>query len=270
MKKNACLIGLIFFIIACNSNKKKAFYYLKQAQIHYEQAEYGLAKNLLDSMKIKYPKELAIRKQGLHLNRRIEIKEHEWNLLFCDSLLQLRLAEFEAIKSGFLFEKDPEYDDIGKYVEKSQRLENKLQRSYLRISVSESGELQLSSVYYGSRPIHHSRLKVLKASGDYVETQTILHDGGMNYSFVDLGMTTEIVTYAQRKDNGVIRFIYDNNNAALKAEYLGQTKYAFGISPADKNALVKTVDFAVILSDIDKLKKEIEKLTQRLKYLNAL
>jgi hypothetical protein len=270
MKKNACLLGLIFLVISCNSNKKNAFFYFKQAQIHYEQAEYGLAKNLLDSIKIRFPKELEIRKQGLQLNRAIEIKEHERNLLFCDSLLKLRLTEIEVLKSGFLFEKDPQYDDIGKYVEKSQRLENKLQRSYLRTSVNERGELLLASVYYGSSPIHHSCLKVLNATGDYVKTQVVSQDGGMNYSFVNLGMTTEIVTYARGKDNGVISFIYDNKDAALKVEYLGQTKYTFTISPSDKSALVKTVDFAVILSDIDKLKKEKLKSTQRLKYLNVL
>jgi hypothetical protein len=270
MLKNACFIGLIFILISCNSNKKQALTYLEKAQTHYEQAEYELAKSTLDSLKIRFPKELEVRKKGLELNRRIETKVHERNLFFCDSLLNLLLAEAEVMKSGFLFEKDPEYDELGKYVEKSQRLENKLQRSYIRTGVNENGELLLSSVYYGSHPIHHSCLKVFKATGDSAETQIIPYDGGMNYSFVDLGMTSEIVTYAQGKDNGVIRFIYDNNTTALKAEYLGQKKYVFTLSSADKNALVKTVDFAVILSDISKLKKEKEKSLQRLKYLNTL
>ena len=270
MARKACIIGLIFILISCNSNKKQALRYVEKAQMHYEQAEYELAKSLLDSLKTQFPKELEVRKTGLELNRRIEKKVHERNLLFCDSLLNLRLSEAEVMKSGFLFEKDPEYDDIGKYVEKSQRLENKLQRSYLRTSVNENGELLLASVYYGSRPIRHYCLKVFKATGDYVETPIVPYDGGMNYSFVDLGMTTEIVTYTQGKDGGVIRFIYDNNTVALKAEYLGQEKYTFTLSSADKNTLVKTVDFAVILSDIDKLKKEKEKSLQRLRYLNAL
>jgi len=171
------------------------------------------------------------------------------------------------MKSGFLFEKDPEYDELGKYVSKNQQLEAKLQSSYIRTNVNELGEILLSSVYYGNRPIQHSQLKISKNNGEYIETQIIPYDGGLNYTFVDGGMTTEIVTYTKGKDNGVIQFIYNNKESVLKAEFLGKVKYNFTISAADKNVLVKTVDFAVILSDIDKLKKEIKKSCQRLMYL---
>ena len=271
MNKKEFLIGLLFFIIACNSNKKQATDYLENAQKLYEQGEYASAKNKLDSIKILFPKEFEIQKQGLQLRRRIEVGEQERNLNFCDSLLKVRLAEAETMKSGFLFEKNPGYDDVGKYTDKSQRLETKLQSSYIRTQVNERGEILLYSVYYGSRPIHHSRLKVSKSNGEYAETELIPYDGGLNYSFVDEGMTTEIVTYTQGKDAGVIQFIYNNKDSALKAEYSGsgKEKYTFTISPSDKNVLVKIFDFAVVLSDIEKLKKEKEKSSQRLKYLES-
>ena len=269
MNKKEVFIGLLFFLIACNSNKKQASVYLENAQKLYEQGEYASAKSNLDSIKKLFPKEFGIRKQGLELKRRIEIKEQERNLNFCDSLLNVRLAEAETMKSGFLFEKDPKYDDVGKYIDKNQRLEAKLQSSYIRTRVNESGEMLFSSVYYGSRPIHHSRLKVSKSNGEYAETELIPHDGGLNYSFVDGGMTTEVVTYTQGKDAGVIQFIYNNKESALKAEFIGKGNYSFTISGADKNVLVKTADFAVVLSDIKKLKKEKEKSIQRLKYLEG-
>jgi prepilin-type processing-associated H-X9-DG protein len=135
--------------------------------------------------------------------------------------------------------------------------------------VNELGEMLLSSVYYGSRPIHHSQLKVSKSNGEYTETQSIPYDGGMNYSFVDGGMTTEVVTYTKGKDDGVIQFIYNNKESALKAELIGKEKYTFTISAADKNVLVKTFDFAIVLSDVNKLQKEIEKSSQRLQYLES-
>jgi prepilin-type processing-associated H-X9-DG protein len=112
-------------------------------------------------------------------------------------------------------------------------------------------------------------LKVSKSNGEYAETQIIPHDGGLNYTFTDGGMTTEVVTYTKGKDNGVIQFIYNNKDSSLKAELSGKNKYSFIISTADKNALVKTVDFAIVLSDIDKLQKEIEKSTQRILYLES-
>jgi len=269
MNKKNFLICLLFFLIACDSNKKQATVYLENAKKLYEQGEYVSAKNNLDSIKMLFPKEFGIQKQGLLLKRQIEIKEQERNLNFCDSMLNLRLPEAEAMKPGFLFEKDTAYDDVGRYLDKSQRIEAKLQSSYIRTTVSESGEIQLSSVYCGSRPIHQSRLKVSKPTGEYVETLDIPYDGGVNYSFVDGGMTTEVVTYTNGKDNGVIQFIYLNKESVLKAEFLGKEKYAFTISAADKNVLVKIADFAVILSDIDKLKKEKEKSSRRLKYLES-
>jgi len=269
MIKKEYLICLLIFIIACNSNKKQAITYLKEAKKLCERGEYTSAKNHLDSIKILFPKEFDIQKQGLQLRRQVEIKEQERNLNFCDSMLIVRLAQAETMKSQFLFEKDTAYDIVGKYIDKSQRLEAKIQTSYIRTTVSELGEILLSSVYYGSRPIHHSGLKVSKSNGEYAETEIIPYDGGMNYSFVNGAMTTEVVTYVQGKDNGTLQFIYNNKESALKAEYLGKEKYTFTISAADKSVLVKTFDFAIILSDIAKMKKEKEKSSQRLKYLES-
>ena len=269
MNKKEYLICLLLFFIACNSNKKQATAYLENAKRLYEQGEYTSAKNNLDSIKKLFPNEFEIQKQGLQLKRQVEIKEQERNLSFCDSLLNVRLTESETMKPGFVFEKDTAYDDVGKYMDKSQRIEIRLQSSYVRTIVNELGEMLLSSVYYGSRPIHHSQLKVSKANGEYAETQTIPYDGGTNYSFVDGGMTTEVVTYMKGKDSGVIQFIYNNKESVLKAELMGKEKYTFTISAVDKNALVKTFDFAVVLSDIAQLKKEKEKSSQRLKYLEG-
>ena len=269
MNKKEYFICLLLFFIACNSNKKQATAYLEKAQKLYEQGEYALAKNDVDNIKELFPKEFGVQRQGLQLKRRIEVKEQEQHLIFCDSILIIRLAEAETMKPGFLFEKDPLYDDVGKYIDKNQQLEAKLQTSYIRTNVNELGEILFSSVYYGSRPIQHTQLKVSKTDGDYIETLPVPPDGGLNYSFIDGGATTEIVTYTKGKDNGVIQFIYDNKESVLKAECLGKEKYTFTISSADKNVLVKTIDFAVILADIERLKKEKVKSSQRLLYLES-
>ena len=269
MNKKEFLICLLLFFIACNSNKKQATAFLDNARKLLEQGEYTSAKNNLDSIKKLFPKEFEIQRQGLQLKRQIDIKEQERNLNFCDSMLKVRSAEADTMKSKFVFEKDPKYDDVGKYMDKSQRLEARMQSSYIRTTVNELGEILFSSVYYGSRPIHHSQLKVSKANGEYAETQAIPYDGGLNYSFVDGGMTTEVVTYTQGRDSGAIQFIDNNKDVPIKAEYLnsGKAVHSFMITAADKNALAKTFDFAAVLSDIEKLKKEKEKSSQRLKYL---
>jgi len=270
MLKKEYLIYLLLFLIACNSNQKKATVYLEYAQELYEQGDYESAKNNIDSIKELFPKEFRVQKYGLILRRKIEIKEQELNIILYDSLINVRLAEVEKLKSGFMFEKDPQYDEIGKYIDKNQQLESKFQSSYIRTNVNELGEISLYSVYYGGRPIRHAQLKVSKSNGEYAETQIIPYDGGVNYSFVDGGMTTEIVTYKQGKDNGVIQFIYNNKASVLKAEFLGKDKYTFTISSSDKDVLIRTYDFAVVLSDIENLKKEKEKSFLRIKFLESI
>jgi hypothetical protein len=255
---------------ACNKKEVDARAYLENAGTLYENADYDSAQKMLDSLKILYPNDFEVRKEGLQLGRLVELKQQARNLILCDSLLQIRLAQRDSMKSNFLFEKNPEYDEIGKYYVKSHRLENNLQRSYIRSGVNELGTMELASVYYGDRPIRHTGLMVSDSKGEYVETETIPYDGGMNYSFTDLNKTTEIVTYAGGKDNGVIQFIYNNMNVPLKAEYTGgNKKYSMMISKADKNALADIRDFSVVLSDIDRLNKEMEKSSKRIEYLQG-
>ncbi|MDR1632978.1 MAG: hypothetical protein LBR97_08935 [Dysgonamonadaceae bacterium] len=203
---------------------------------------------------------LEVRKESLQSDRLADLKQQSQNLAYYDSLLQIRLSQRDSMKSYFLFEKNPEYDEIGKYYAKSQKLENNLRRSYIRSVVNELGIMELASIYYGAQPIRHTGLKVSGSEGEYTETEVIPYDGGMNYSFTNLNMTTETVTYAGGKDNGVIQFIYNNMSIPLKAEYTGgNKKYSFTISQADKAALVDIRDFSVVLSDIDRLNKEMEK-----------
>jgi hypothetical protein len=269
MHKNLLLIGFLLWLFSCSNNKDKALVYFENAQDLYETGDYIAARQALDTVKILFPKEFEVQQQSLQLSRRIEIKIQERNTVFCDSMSLIRQTEADSMKPDFLFEKNPDYDEKGKFIDKRQVLENRLQRSYIRSYVDESGEITLASVYYGSQPIHHSRLKVSNKNGEYVETENIAYDGGTNYAFVDLGMTTEVVSYTKGNESEVIKFIHDNKNQDLKAEYLGGKPYSLSISQGDKNALAKTLELSVILSDIERLKKEKEKSVKRLEYLRT-
>ena len=268
MKLYLFFISAIILLFACNKKGMDARTYLENARSLYTHADYDSAQKMLDSLKVLYPKDFKVLQEGLQLSRLVELKQQMRSLNLCDSLLQIRMTERDRMKSDFIFEKNPEYSDIGKYYQKSQKLENNVQRSYIRSGVNELGAIELASVYYGDRPIHHTGLKVSNSQGDYTQTESIPYDGGMNYSFIDLKKATEVVTYINGKDNGVILFIYNNVKLPLKAEYTGGTKaYNIMISQPDKEALVKTYDFSVVLSDIDKLHKEKEKFSKRIAYL---
>ena len=259
MKPYLFFISILLLLFACNKKGIDARAYLENARNFYENADYGSAQKMMDSLKILYPNDFEVRKEGLQLGRLVKRGQQERNRVLCDSLLQIRLAQRDSMKSKFLLEKNPEYDEIGKYYAKSQKLENNLRRSYIRSGVNELGIMELASIYCGAQPIRHTGLKVSDfKGGGYAETEAIPYGGGMNYSFTDLNMTTETVTYVKGKDNGIIQFIYNNMNAPLKAEYTGgNKKYNIPVSQADKDALADIRDFSVVLSDIDRLNKEL-------------
>ena len=267
MKKYLYLGFLFVFTVSCNNDSKLAENLLKEAQAYYESYEYANAKLYLDSLKTTFPEEAIIQKERLQLMRQIELKEQERNLNYCDSMFVVCEMKADSLKKNFLFEKDETYDEIGKYFIKQQKTENNIQKTYIRSSVNEQGEMSLESVFYGSKPINHTKIKVSSPTGEYTETESISRDGGLNYSFQDLGATTEIVTYKKGKDGGVIQFICNNHNEKLKLEYIGDKTYATWLTSVEKNAVVEVNELATILSDIDRLKKEIQKAKDRIEYL---
>ncbi len=269
MKKFFQVIMLVLLVSACTNDQKSAQGFLDRAHSLYENDQFDAAKRTLDSLKADYPKQLDVLKEGLQLMRRIEWSEQERNILFCDSMLVVKQAEADSMKKLFVFEKDPQYDETGKYIDKQQLIERNLKHSYIRSGVNEQGDMYLASVYYGSGRIRHQQLKVIAPDDTYGETAVIPEDGGANFSFQDLGMITEVVTYQNGKDNSVILFIYNHKDSRLKAELIGQKKYSFIISDGDKKSLVKTYDFSVVLSDIMRLNKEKEKAEARIAYLRS-
>ena len=268
MKKSAICITLATLALAgCNNDEKNAQARLDNARSMYEQNEFFAAKNEIDSIRILYPKEFKVIREGLTLMRQVEQKEAERNLAFCDSLIPVKQQELEGLKKGFNFEKDSAYNEIGNYVSKQQTIERNIQRCYIRSGVNEKGEMYLASVYFGAKPINHTGIKLSTQDGLFAETPAIPYDGGLNYHFKDLGNTTEVVTYQGEKCEDAVKFIFANKEKRIKVEYTGGKPYILYIADADKKAIASTYELAVVLSDIEKLTKEKEKATKKLAYL---
>jgi hypothetical protein len=258
-----------FLFTGCNRAEKEARARLDKVRVMLEQNQFNSAKNEIDSLRILYPKELQILKEGLALKRQVEIREAERNIVFCDSLLPLRQQEFDELKKNFALEKDTAYNEWGNYVWKQQTIERNLQRCYIRSGVNEQGEVYLASVYFGPRPIRHTGVKLSVANDLYAETPSIPYDGGVNYRFEDMGNTTEVVTY--KGENGIpaLRFIYDNANERIKAEYTGGKPYLIHIADNDRKAIAATYHLSVVLSDIVRMTDEKQKAEKRIVYLTS-
>jgi hypothetical protein len=258
---------MVLLFAGCNNKGKEARTRYEKAVDLYEQNDLFAARNEIDSIWLYFPKEVNVLKDVVELKRLVELKEADRNIAYCDSLLPIRQEEAGVLDKNFVLEKDTLYQDIGNYVWKQQTIERNVERSYVRCKVSEDGVMSLESVYFGSRPLDHTGIKVSAKDGLFAETVSIPYDGGLNYRFQDLGNTTEVVTY--KGENGVdaVKFIYANAGERIKVEYTGGKAYTLYMAEADKKALVATYNLAAVLSDIDTLLRERDKATKRKAYL---
>jgi hypothetical protein len=256
------LISALFMAGCGNGDEAKLLY--ERAKSLYENRQFSAAKNVIDSIHLLYPKEIEIRREALALMRQAERGESEQNIAFCDSVIPVWEKEAETLKKGFVFEKDPAYDETGHYIPASMTVERNTERSYIRCGVDEDGEMYIASVYFGSRPVGHTGLKLSADNGTYAETPAIAYDGGLNYRFKDNGNTTEVVTYKGKNCKEIADLVYINQKERIKAEYTGGKPFAVVLSDSDKKAIRATCELALVLSEINAMKKEKARSEKRI------
>ena len=162
----------LLLAVACGK-EKEARAELERARTLYESRQYPAARNAIDTLRMRYPKELAVMKETLQLMRLVERGESERNIAYCDSLIPVREKEVETLKAGFVLERDARYEEVGRYVRPEHAVERNIGRSYLRCGVNEQGEIFLASVYSGGAPINHTGLKIEAPDGTYAVTAEI-------------------------------------------------------------------------------------------------
>jgi hypothetical protein len=235
---------------------KEARTLFNRAKSLYENQQFAAAKNAIDSINLLYPSEINIRREALTLMRQAERGECARNIAYCDSLTPILEKELEPLKKGFVFEKDTAYDETGRYIPSTMTVERNTERCYIRCGVTEEGEMYIASVYFGSRPIEHTGLRLTAGDGTYAETPAIAYDGGVNYRFRDNGNTTEVVTYLGNNCKDIANFAYINAKERIRAEYTGGKPYTAYLSDSDRKAIRATYELAHVLSEINAMKKE--------------
>lgn len=265
----ALALGLMFW--GCSDQNQDAAKMLERAGEMVKHDSLASAKLMIDSARRVYPKAYESIRQGIQLMRHIERMEFDRTLAYCDSMLPARNAELLPLLKDFVFEKDSEYQEIGNFVHRLQKLEQNVERSYVRSHVDEKGNLVLASVYFGKTPIEHVAMRLELPDGQFAETQTIAYDGGNNYRFEDNGNWTEVVSYKDEKDNGAVDLICANPTGRIKVKLTGKKPSVFYLDEQAKKAIAASRNISIILSDMERLKKEqvrarkgIEVLTKRI------
>ena len=262
MKNVFLFIVLCLACLACTDVEKQAAERLNMAQQAFAAGDYNEAKLQIDSIKILYPKAYNARKAGIGLMQEVELKEQQRSLAYLDSLLSTKQAEFNAMKGKFVLEKDEEYEAIGRYLHPSQVIEKNLNRSFLRFQVDERGAMSMTSIYCGSRNIHHTAVKV-STNDSFAQTPP----SADSYETSNLGVQIEKADYKLGQDDNVIGFICLNKERNIKVEFVGERSYSTQMTQADRQAADLVYRLSQTLSAITQLNKEIDEAKQKIAFI---
>ena len=258
----ACVIALFSFI-SCNDIEKQAGVKLQEAKAAFEQGKFDVAKQLIDSIKVLYPKAFDTRKASLALQREVELAEQRQLVDSIDSELAEKRQAIEDIKDHFVLEKDEQYQRIGNYFDKSQTVEKNIHRSFLRFQVSEEGKLSMTSTYCGASNIHHTAVNVTAPDGSSAETP----NSKDSYETTDLGIYIEKADFKFGEDGGVIDFITAHQADNLKVQFIGDRIFSTNMTAADRKAAANVSELANLLKKISELNKAKEEAQLKIRYI---
>lgn len=258
MRRIFYLLAVVLFVTSCGESvEEKAGRSLQSARAAYEHGDYQDAKIQLDSIKILYPKAFNARREALELMREVELAEQQRNLHCYDSMLVVKRGELEQmLSSGFTFEKNSKYQDVGNFMVASQAPMKNLNNSYLRGQVDENGVMIVTSIYKG-RSISHNKVKV-SANNSYAESGNPIN----TYTSKHLGVTTERVDFRFGNDEGIIGFIVLNSDKDIKVELSGKSTYSYTMRQEDVQAFTSLYNLSMLLRTIKELeaaKQEAER-----------
>ena len=264
MKKTGLSALLALSLLAgCGDGGEKA------AQLHLQKAEKALqmemfseAKSQIDSIKVMYPKAFEARKQGIKLMQQVDLKEQQKTLVYLDSAMQVKQAQFDSIKGNFVLEKDTAYQEIGNWFYPTQVVEKNVGRSFLRGQVNELGEMSLTSIYCAGGQVNHTSVKV--SVGDTFAETPMSND---SYTTTDLGKTIEKADYKVGEDGGVVGFILANQDKNIQLTFIGDKTYRTAMQKNDRKAIVELAELARILSGMEEIRKQQKEANLKIQFV---
>lgn len=273
MKKILAIITVCAVLLGCAENVEKlATKHLDNAKEAFITANYNVAKQEIDSIRILYPKAFETRRQGIRLMQQIEEAEQMRIVEYEDSMIAAATAAFEKIKDNYVFEKDEQYQDLGLYTIKSQAPNRNIDRTYIRAQVDELGRMTLISSYRGSSYIHHDWLK-LSVGDDYVDTP----ESKDRHEFTDLGVYYEWLSFINGNDGGAAAFINANKDENITYTLYRKTGPESSrpvyrnlkLSKDDRYAIASLYDLSQVLLSLNEHKNLRDEAERHLKFIRS-
>ena len=258
----SALLALVTLAGCGDGGEKEAQIRLQKAEAALQQENFSEAKLQIDSIKVLYPKAFEARKQGIKLMQQVDLKEQGKTLVYLDSMMQVKQAQLDSIKTNFVLEKDTAYQEIGNWFYPTQVVEKNVGRSFLRAQVNELGEMSLTSIYCAGGQLNHTSVKV--SVGDTFAETPMTND---SYATTDLGRTIEKADYKVGEDGGVVGFIVANQDKNIQLTFIGDKTYRTAMQKTDRKAIVELVELARILSGMEEIRKQQKEANLKIQFV---
>jgi hypothetical protein len=258
----SALLALATLAGCGDGGEKEAQIRLQKAEVALQQENFSEAKLQIDSIKVLYPKAFEARKQGIKLMQQVDLKEQGKTLVYLDSMMQVKQAQLDSIKTNFVLEKDTAYQEIGNWFYPTQVVEKNVGRSFLRVQVNELGEMSLTSIYCAGGQLNHTSVKV--SVGDTFAETPMTND---SYATTDLGRTIEKADYKVGEDGGVVGFIVANQDKNIQLTFIGDKTYRTAMQKNDRKAIVELVELARILSGMEEIRKQQKEANLKIQFV---
>ncbi len=239
----------IFFGCSGKSQTEAAMHILQQADTAIATADYNYALQLLDTLKAKYPQEIAIQRQAMHMRpmaiEGISIRQLEQT----DSLQALYSYKTDSLLSYFTLVHNPELgSDYDYYILSKQKNNDIFEKTGIQGRVSPSGEFTIISSLSGPK-VKHTAISLTAPDGSSVKSADVSYDGERNYR----SGTSETITFIDNECDTIGQYLAQNSDRNLKLNYIGSKTHTTALSQADRQSVEEAWKLAYCMTQKNKL-----------------
>lgn len=256
------LLAATYTLFSCEKSiEEPARLLLAEARELYAADDYNSARILIDSISMTYPKAYKTRREAEILRREVMLKEKQRDVEYFTGMYDVLVERRDSLVTGFTFNKDAQYQDMGYYTVPSQAIALNPFNSFLRASVKENGDAYLASYYRGAK-ISHKTLKV--SSG---ESFVICENPFSSRSYWYLGVYNERRDYRYGADDGVMDFIASATDP-VKVNISGeQGKYEYMLRDDDAKAIKRVIELSNLLKMVEEARSMRDEAQRSLDFL---
>lgn len=262
---NKFIVGSVLILNMCimsscrndTSEQDAAKGLYNSADSAYKEQNYILSQQLIDSLQAKYPKQISVQRDALHLRPKVIEGATIKDIEVCDSLIAVLMQQKMQIEPKFVFINNPQLVD-GYYIAKTNAHNNLFGKTGIEARITPEGRFYMLSSLT-AKPIKHTSISLI-CDNQTVKSLNVAYDGERNYR----SSGTEMITFMAEECDTLGHFISTNREKSIMVVFNGNSNYKQKLSDADIKSIADTYEMSVLMSELASAKRKRELLEQQL------